>query len=336
MDRLKCLMRLLEKGQSLRPEVVQKNLKLAVQALDNVLLDDDDTGAGRWVNWNPFQLSICKLCFYKNNSNNVESLKSGVGLGWLKQQLHVISCHDRLLRHITHVSGNGQHNSIQLVTHRHREKEREKKERKRKGNRTTTLLHRRCCPIESIGLRRWLQPWDSWLLISLMSLYLTLRYCKRAVCVSLVVVAAAAVAILCCLCLLLFCVSILISLFSSWSCYCCFVLLFNHKSTDDDDDDDDVQACSAASAPLANVISSTAFTTATTTTITTSTPSSHRLHPGNRRGSATAAARMAIRRRSAFQSSTSSSAPAALKTRSHIFFSFEHFYSHFVVLDLGT
>jgi len=39
-------MRLLEKGQSLRPEVVQKNLKMAVQALDSIFLDDD-TGAGR-------------------------------------------------------------------------------------------------------------------------------------------------------------------------------------------------------------------------------------------------------------------------------------------------
>lgn len=42
--RLKCLLRLLDKGE-VRPEVVQKNLKLAIQVLDSVYVDE----AGRWV-----------------------------------------------------------------------------------------------------------------------------------------------------------------------------------------------------------------------------------------------------------------------------------------------
>lgn len=51
--RLKCLLRLLEKGD-VRPEVVQKNLKLAIQVLDSVYLDE----AGRWV-----QHIYCLLLF---------------------------------------------------------------------------------------------------------------------------------------------------------------------------------------------------------------------------------------------------------------------------------
>lgn len=42
--RLKCLLRLLDKGE-VRPEVMQKNLKLAIQVLDAVYIDE----AGRWV-----------------------------------------------------------------------------------------------------------------------------------------------------------------------------------------------------------------------------------------------------------------------------------------------
>ena len=90
-----------------------------------------------------------------------------------------------------------------------------------------------------------------------------------------------------------------------------------HTSTDDDDVDD-VEA-SSSSAPLVNVTSSSTvpFTTATTITGHSFIPStsSRELHPVSRRGAATVAARMAIRRRSAYQSSSSLSSPAALKTR---------------------
>ena len=37
--RLKCLLRLLDKGE-VRPEVMQKNLKLAIQVLDAVYTDE--------------------------------------------------------------------------------------------------------------------------------------------------------------------------------------------------------------------------------------------------------------------------------------------------------
>jgi hypothetical protein len=37
--RLKCLLRLLDKGE-VRPEVMQKNLKLAIQVLDAVYIDE--------------------------------------------------------------------------------------------------------------------------------------------------------------------------------------------------------------------------------------------------------------------------------------------------------
>lgn len=39
LNRLKCLLRLLEKGQ-VRPEIMQKNLKLAIQVLDSVYIDE--------------------------------------------------------------------------------------------------------------------------------------------------------------------------------------------------------------------------------------------------------------------------------------------------------
>lgn len=39
VDRLKCLMRLLEKGD-VRTDVMQKNLKLAIRVLDTVYLDE--------------------------------------------------------------------------------------------------------------------------------------------------------------------------------------------------------------------------------------------------------------------------------------------------------
>ena len=67
--RLKCLLRLLDKGE-VRPEVVQKNLKLAIQVLDSVYVDE----AGRWAASAPFCFKFIAQVAYDSNKNKKKDI----------------------------------------------------------------------------------------------------------------------------------------------------------------------------------------------------------------------------------------------------------------------